>query len=151
MKRYLFLLAAFPMLIWSCEEQKTIAQQNRDEIVSYLSDNNLEAIEDPSGLFYIIEQEGSGDSPSPNASVEVRYKGYFPNGTVFDETPGNNTREFNLRETITAWRVGIPKMKKGGEAMFLVPSNLGYGFFGSGGIPPNQVLIFEIELVNFVN
>lgn len=151
MKYYLFILAALPLLTWSCEEQKTPTQRNRDEIIAYLNENNLEATEDPSGLFYIIEEEGSGGSPSPVANVEVRYKGYFTDGNVFDETPGNNTREFGLQQTITGWRIGIPKMKKGGKAMFFVPANLGYGFFGSGGIPPNAVLIFEIELVNFAN
>ncbi|HKK75042.1 MAG TPA: FKBP-type peptidyl-prolyl cis-trans isomerase [Saprospiraceae bacterium] len=151
MKRYLFILAALPLLTWSCEEQLTISQRNRQEIMEYLDENNLDAIEDQTGLFYIIEEEGSGDSPVGNANVEVRYKGYFIDGTIFDQTPGENTREFNLQQVITGWRIGIPKMKKGGKAMLIVPSNLGYGFYGSNGVPPNAVLIFEIELVNFVN
>jgi FKBP-type peptidyl-prolyl cis-trans isomerase FkpA len=151
MKRYLFILAVLPLMTWSCDEQLTPQQRNRQEIVDYLNDNNLDAIEDPSGLFYIIEEEGSGGSPSFTANVEVRYKGYYTDGTIFDQTTGDNTREFNLQEVITGWRIGIPKMKKGGKAMFFVPSNLGYGFFGSGGVPPNAVLIFEVELVNFAN
>lgn len=151
MKRYLLILAVLPLLTWSCDEQLTPQQQNRQEIVDYLNENNLDAIEDPTGLFYIIEEEGSGDSPSFTANVEVRYKGYFTNGNVFDQTTGDNTREFNLQEVITGWRIGVPKMKKGGKAMFFIPASLGYGFFGSGGIPPNAVLIFEIELVNFSN
>lgn len=151
MKRYLLILAVLPLLTWSCEEQLTIAQRNRQEIVEYLSENNLNAVEDPSGLFYIIEEEGAGTSPSPRAKVEVRYKGYFTDGNVFDQTSGNNTREFNLQQVIAGWRIGLPKMKKGGKAKLLVPSNLGYGFYGSGGVPPNAVLIFDIELVNFAN
>jgi len=151
MKRYYFIIAALSLLTLGCEEQLTISEQNRKEIVDYLNANNLDATEDVSGLFYLIEEEGSGGSPNPSSSVEVRYKGYFTNGTIFDQTTGDNTREIELANTIIGWRIGIPKMQKNGKAKFFIPSSLGYGYFGSGSVPPNAVLVFEVELVNFAN
>lgn len=151
MKHYFWILLVLPLLSLSCEEQKTYYEQNIEEINQYIDDNNLDMIEDPTGLFYSIEVEGTGDNPSPTANVEVRYKGYFTNGTVFDQTPGDNTREFNLTGTIAAWQIGIPKMKKGGKAKLIAPSTLGYGYYGSTNVPPNSVLVFDVELVNFIN
>ena len=79
----------------------------------------------------------------------MRYKGYLPDGTVFDQTPGTETATFPLAGLIRGWQEGIPLLKKGGKGTFFLPSVLGYGSSGSGSIGPNEVLIFEIELVNF--
>jgi FKBP-type peptidyl-prolyl cis-trans isomerase len=138
------------ILFLNCERQKTRQEIDRDIILNYISDNNLDAIEHESGLFYVIEDPGSGeDFPSFRSRVEVRYKGYFTDGVVFDESPGNNTVEFNLTQTVTGWQIGVPLLKKGGRGTLIIPSGLGYGFFGSGPVPPSTVIIFDIELVNF--
>jgi FKBP-type peptidyl-prolyl cis-trans isomerase FkpA len=141
------LLAASCKKVLSPEEQ---LQADKDKIKEYLTSKNLTATERPSGLHYIITTEGSGEKPTLNNSVTVRYKGYLLDGTVFDQTQGTQTRAFDLRRLISSWQEGIPLLKKGGKGTFLVPSYLGYGSQGSGGlIPPNAVLIFEIELVDF--
>jgi FKBP-type peptidyl-prolyl cis-trans isomerase FkpA len=151
MKRYFLFLLVLPLVTLSCDEQKTPFELNLEEINNYIEENNLDMIEDPTGLYYSIEVEGTGGNPTSSANVEVKYTGYFTDGTIFDQTPGDNTREFNLQRTIAAWQIGIPKMKKGGKAKIIAPSSLGYGFFGSGSVPPNAVLVFDIELVNFQN
>lgn len=151
MKRYfLFLALAAAAMNFSCDEQLLPAEENRREILEYIEENNIDAIEHISGLYYTIDEEGTGtEMPSSNARVEVRYKGYLTDGFVFDETRGENPSEFGLNQVIVGWRIGITLMKKGGKATFIIPSNLAYGFRGSGAIPPNAVIIFEVELIDF--
>ncbi|GAB5551380.1 MAG: FKBP-type peptidyl-prolyl cis-trans isomerase [Saprospiraceae bacterium] len=151
MKRYfLFLTLVFAAMSFSCEEQLLPSEENRREILEYLETNNIDATEHISGLYYTIEEEGTGtEMPSVNSRVEVKYKGYLTDGFVFDETQGDNTAEFALGQVITGWRIGITLMKKGGKATFIIPSNLGYGFRGTNTIPPNAVIIFDVELINF--
>jgi FKBP-type peptidyl-prolyl cis-trans isomerase len=102
-----------------------------------------------SGLYYIITQEGTGDHPTLQSTVKVRYKGYRLNGDVFDQTSGTSTATFPLTQLILGWQEGIPLLKKGGKGTFFCPSDLAYGSQQVGDIPPNSVLIFEIELVDF--
>jgi FKBP-type peptidyl-prolyl cis-trans isomerase len=79
----------------------------------------------------------------------VKYKGYLTNNQVFDETVGNNSIEFSLSGLIPGWQIGIPLLQRGGKGVFYLPSALGYGSRYAGTIPPNSVLIFDIELLNF--
>ena len=71
-------------------------------------------------------------------------------GVVFDQTEGNDVLETELTSLITGWRVAIPLLSKGGAGTFILPSSLGYGPAGRASIPPNSILIFEIELLDFV-
>ena len=114
----------------------------------YISDNHLTAIAEPNGLYYVETQAGTGGSPTYTSTVWVNYTGYFTNGNIFDRTTGTPL-QLQLTQTIPGWGEGIPLMKKGGKAKLLVPSLLGYGTSGYSSIPPNTVLIFDIELVNF--
>lgn len=127
----------------------TIAQQDDKAIRDYLADNNLTAIAHESGMYYRIIAEGAGNSPTTSSTVEVRYKGMLLNGTVFDQTEGDDTAELDLGTLIAGWRQALPLLKQGGKGVFYLPSALGYGTSGSRAIPPNSVLIFEIELLSF--
>ena len=130
----------------SPEEQLEIDIQ---KIKDYLVANNLTATETPSGLHYIITQEGTGSNPNLQSNVTVKYKGYLLDGMVFDQTSGSATATFPLANLIEAWQEGIPLLKKSGKGTFFSPSALAYGPNGVSGNPGNSVLIFEIELVNF--
>ena len=144
-------LLFFTLVFTSCSKDEDQEQALVDQqlIEGYLSENNLSATRHESGLYYIIEESGSGGNPSSNANVEVRYKGYFLDGTVFDQTQGTNSITFNLQNLIPGWQIGIPLLEKGGSGTFLLPSELGYGPFPPPGIPANAVLIFDIDLVDF--
>lgn len=148
MKQFLLLLVSFSLLALGCkkEDQNEI---DRNIILKYLEDNNLTAVEDAAGFFYIIEIPGSEAKPTLANEVTVRYKGYLPNGNVFDQTSGTNTITFPLRNVIAGWQLGIPKFGRGGKGVLLIPSRLGYGDRATGSIPANSVLIFDVELVNF--
>ncbi|MEP7323587.1 MAG: FKBP-type peptidyl-prolyl cis-trans isomerase [Saprospiraceae bacterium] len=116
-------------------------------IQNYLVKNSLTAIKHSSGLYYIIKTEGTGINPSLSNQVTVHYKGYLLTGSQFDGTTTTPVT-FRLGGLIQGWQIGIPLIKKGGDIKLLLPSDLAYGQTGSGSIGPNQVLIFDIQLVN---
>jgi FKBP-type peptidyl-prolyl cis-trans isomerase FkpA len=119
-------------------------------IGEYLQKNNLVAKSTASGLHYIITQEGFGQAtPTLQSKVTVSYKGYFLNGSVFDQTQPGKTIEFPLNGVILGWQEGLQFLKMGGKGTFLLPSAIAYGPNGSGSIPPNTVLLFDVELVKF--
>jgi hypothetical protein len=126
-----------------------IAEQDDNIINNYLTENNLQAEYYNSGLYYQIIDEGSDGHPAISSVVDVKYTGTFLDGTVFDQTTGDNSIQFQLGSLISGWQIGIPLLQKGGRAVLYLPSALAYGAQGTAGIPPNSVLIFEIELVDF--
>lgn len=144
------------LLVSSCkkeDDQLPPAEQLALDITiieNYLATNNLQAEKTASGLHYIITEEGTGAHPLSTSRVTVKYKGYFVDGRVFDQTPPANTITFGLNEVIPGWTEGIPLLKSGGgKGMLLIPSALGYGRPGRGSIPPNTVLLFDVTLLDF--
>lgn len=147
-----FLAILFIFFI-SCSDDKTNDEQpvdyislNDQQIQDYLAENNLQAEKSSSGLYYIIENEGTGEQPTTTDDVRVAYKGYFTNGTVFDQSSSEGI-SFNLQQVIKGWTEGITYFKEGGSGILLVPSHLGYGSEDYQGIPGGSVLIFEIDLI----
>ncbi|GAA4436583.1 FKBP-type peptidyl-prolyl cis-trans isomerase [Ravibacter arvi] len=145
------------------EFQKTRAedvekQKGLDEeiIKKYLADSSLtgKATRSASGLYYIVTKPGEGAKPAAGDKITVHYKGTLLDGTVFDgsQQPGRdgNPFEFNVGTgmVIPGWDEGLIGMSKGEKGILLIPSALGYGPDGSGPIPPNSVLRFDLELLN---
>ena len=126
----------------SPEEQ---AQRDEEIIVAYIDKWGLDAVATGTGLYYVIETEGGGIHPTATSDVRVQYKGYFTDSDVFDESNSVGIT-FNLQNVIAGWTEGIPYFKEGGSGKLLIPSALGYGTSGSGSIPPNTVLIFDVTL-----
>jgi len=123
--------------------------QNEEEIVAYIAANNIDAQKSSTGLYYVIDQLGIGDNPIQTDRVKVSYKGYYTNGSVFDESDEEGV-SFNLQNIIIGWVEGISYFKEGGSGKLLVPSHLAYGSNDYNGIPGGSVLIFDIELI-YVN
>ncbi len=136
------------LLISSCSKKTDQAEVDDQIIKDYLVSKNLTAIKDPSGLYYIMTATSTGTSPTLTSTVEVKYKGSLLNGTVFDQTATDKTFTYALSGLIKGWQIGIPLMKEGGKATLIIPSKLGYGSENLGVIPPNSVLIFDIELID---
>ena len=149
MRYFTTLLALCGLFLFSCKDEGLSPEEQLQEdiriIKKYLADNNLTADSTASGLHYFITIEGTGGHPSTQSNVKVNYKGYLTDGRVFEE----RVETFLLASLIPGWQEAIPLLKKGGKGTFLLPSYLGYGSSGSGDIPPNSVLIFDIVLVNF--
>jgi peptidylprolyl isomerase len=103
-----------------------------------------------SGLKYIDEVVGTGQSPSPGKMVVVHYTGTLQNGTKFDSSRDRGTPfEFpiGIGKVIKGWDEGVMTMKVGGKRKLIVPPELGYGSEPAGEIPPNSTLIFDVELL----
>jgi FKBP-type peptidyl-prolyl cis-trans isomerase FkpA len=100
-------------------------------------------------LYYIITNSGTGTQPTVSSNVTVAYKGYFTNGSVFDQS-GSAGISFGLNQVIKGWTEGIPYFKTGGNGILLIPAHLGYGSSSNGRITGGSVLIFEVKL-NSVN
>lgn len=121
--------------------------QNEKEIVDYVAKNKLTATRTDSGLFYIVNEPGTGAHPTATSNVTVAYKGYFTNGNVFDQSKPEGI-SFGLNQVIKGWTEGIPQFKAGGSGLLLIPARLGYGSNDSGPIPAGSVLIFEVKLIS---
>lgn len=105
----------------------------------------------PSGLKYVDEVVGTGESPRPGQNVTVHYTGTLENGTKFDSSVDRGqpfTFPIGKGRVIKGWDEGVMTMKVGGKRRLIVPSSLGYGPAGNPPkIPPNATLIFEVELL----
>ncbi|ASV32260.1 FKBP-type peptidyl-prolyl cis-trans isomerase [Maribacter cobaltidurans] len=120
---------------------------NDKQITDYLTANDLEAEKTASGLYYTIENPGDGAQPTATSNVTVAYKGYYLNGTVFDQSPEDGIT-IGLNRVIKGWTEGIPYFKEGGNGTLFIPSHLGYGSYDYNGIPGGSVLIFDIKLLS---
>lgn len=104
-----------------------------------------------SGLRYQILQKGDGVKAEKGKVVSVHYKGSLTDGTVFDSSYKRNQPidfQLGVGQVIAGWDEGISLLNVGDKARFVIPSDLGYGARGAGGvIPPNAVLIFDVELM----
>lgn len=105
-----------------------------------------------SGLKYIDEVVGGGASPAPGKRVRVHYTGTLTDGTKFDSSVDRGTPfdfTIGVGQVISGWDEGVMSMKVGGKRRLFIPSALGYGSRGAGGvIPPNADLVFDVELLD---
>ena len=145
-----FALTVLTLFLSGCsKENNSAAQLEADKMLieQYITDNNLNATPTGSGLYIVIDAPGNGKTPNRNSTISIVYSGYRLDGFVFDET-GNNPATLQLSGVIEGWKEGIPYFKEGGRGKLLVPSKLGYGTNSpSSDIPPNTVLVFDIELI----
>jgi FKBP-type peptidyl-prolyl cis-trans isomerase FkpA len=107
------------------------------------------AVVSASGLVFRSLKEGNGASPKASDTVNVHYRGTFPDGKEFDSSYKRGTPiEFPLNQVIPCWTEGVQHMKVGGKAKLTCPPAIAYGERGSSGvIPPNATLLFEVELL----
>jgi len=126
------------------EEAKKVAQEALDKLAAGFDQTD-------SGLRYKIIQKGSGAQAEKGKSVSVHYEGSLENGQVFDSSYRRKdpiTFTLGIGQVIQGWDEGIALLKEGDKARFVIPSYLGYGERGAGGvIPPNATLVFDVELV----
>jgi FKBP-type peptidyl-prolyl cis-trans isomerase FkpA len=113
------------------------------KVKDYLASKNINATQHCSGLFYVIDNPGTGAQPTVCSTIGVTYKGTLTNDSTF----GQGTTEFPLASTVRGWANGIPLIKAGGRIHLYIPPALGYGTQQNGHIPPNSILIFDVSLL----
>lgn len=136
----------------TCDIAEPSAVASSTEIAdmkTYLTNQGITAIEHSSGLFYQISDEGSNSKPNLCSDVSVKYTGKLLNGTVFEQN--NSTTTLPLANLITGWQIGLRKIGKGGKINLYIPASLGYGSTARPNIPANSALIFNIDLISFIN
>lgn len=128
------------------KREARVLSEDIQTIKKHLADSSVTALQDTSGLLYVIHSGGSGEKPTVDDCVEVKYEGRFlKTGEVFDKA---ERIAFPLNGVIAGWKLGIPMLGKGGSGTFYIPSKLAYGAQGyPGAIPPDAILIFDVTLL----
>lgn len=132
------------------QEQKMNKKKQDNALYLSISAQKPTVKKTPSGLLYEVIKEGNGVHPKVTDTVTVNYRGMFLNGKVFDSTfETNDPLAIPVTGVIPGWTEALQLMSEGSIYKIIVPSDLAYGEFGTydGSIGPNEVLMFDIELV----
>lgn len=134
------------------EAQAAQSQMNLTAASEFLVQNlRKEGVKStPSGLQYEVITEKEGPTAKALSRVVVNYKGMLLDGTVFDESR-ENPAEFGLQQVIPGWTEGLQLMSVGDKYRLFLHPDLAYGAGSVGKIPPNSLLIFEVELLDIKN
>lgn len=135
------------------KKQQEEAEKNKTEGAAFLEKNKTAAgvKVTPSGLQYIVVQEGTGKAPTLKDTVKAHYTGTLINGQKFDSSyDRGQPAEFPVEGVIKGWTEALQMMKVGGKMKLFIPSELGYGPAARPGIPANSVLVFDVELLDVV-
>ncbi|MDB2657150.1 FKBP-type peptidyl-prolyl cis-trans isomerase [Crocinitomicaceae bacterium] len=134
------------LVLLSCGE--TYSKEEKTDfdkrIERYLNKKNIKCTRSSSGLYYKIVDPGEGDLIKLKDRVSFTYKGTFLNGKVFDER--QEPVEFSVQTLIGAWKEVMLYLRPGGKAFIVTPPQLGYGEHDLDDIPPNSILVFELEV-----
>jgi FKBP-type peptidyl-prolyl cis-trans isomerase len=132
------------------EQQQQQGAKNKTEGAAFLAENAKKpgVKTTASGLQYQVIKEGTGKQPKATDTVSVHYTGTLINGKKFDSSyDRGEPAEFPVNGVIKGWTEALQMMKEGGKWKLFIPSDLAYGENSPPGIPPNSVLIFDVELL----
>jgi len=153
MKKSLFLLSVIVALFSSCGKNEAPfeaakqAAEDEVKIKAFIKDNKIDAIKDPSGVYYQVLIPGTGSYPAASSTVTVTYNGKLLNGNSFDTGAGIT---FPLSGVIKGWTYGIPLINTGGRIRLIIPSGLAYANTSPDAkVPENSVLDFTVDLLSF--
>jgi FKBP-type peptidyl-prolyl cis-trans isomerase FklB len=134
------------------ENARMAGEKNRAEGDAYLAANTKKpgVVTLPSGLQYRVITQGTGKRPVASSTVTTHYIGRLINGTEFDSSvKRGQPATFPCNGVIKGWTEALQLMPVGSKWELVIPPSLGYGEQGAGGvIPPNAVLVFEVELLS---
>jgi FKBP-type peptidyl-prolyl cis-trans isomerase len=136
------------------EKQQETGKGNKEAGEKFLAENKTKKgiITTKSGLQYEVLTEGTGKMPKAEDVVSVHYRGTLLDGTEFDSSyKREKPIEFPVGGVIPGWIEALQLMKTGSKWKLYIPSDLAYGPQGQQGIPPNSVLIFEVELLKVLD
>ncbi len=132
------------------EQRKALGAEDAN-MEKYIKSKGLKATRTASGMYIAMTQTGTGAKPTKGQTVSVHYTGTLLDGTKFDSSRDRGTPfDFPLGagQVIKGWDEGIGMINKGGKAVLIIPSSMGYGANAAGSIPANSILIFDVELMD---
>lgn len=161
-RHYFWLLSLLAVTVFlACNKKKDedtpydpVKQAQIDEqlIKDYIAAKGLTGVvkDDTSALYYKIIEPGTGDRAMKlDDRMLVSYKGTLLNGKQFEEAARTDLGNARLGELIKGWQLGLPKIRKEGKILMLIPSGIGYENRDLGSIPRRSVLVFEMTLHNY--
>jgi FKBP-type peptidyl-prolyl cis-trans isomerase FkpA len=170
MKKIAFVsVIAASIILYSCKKDSTapsgcgyppstvvVPLSEQQAMQDSLTAHNIQAVRDSSGLFYSVNQPGSGNGVTDLCtSLAVYYKGSFFNGNIFDSTVNGQPAIFQLQQVIAGWQKGLQYVKKGGDITLYIPPSLAYGAkdvlnprTGDTVIPANSYLVFHVAVID---
>lgn len=132
------------------EKFKQLAEANKSKSEQYLDENkgkkNIVVL--PSGVQYRVIEEGNGGRPTMESEVIVHYRSSTMDGLEYDSSFARGEPvAFKVNQVLKGWQEILPLMKPGAKWQVFVPPELGYGVRGQPPVGPNEVLVFDINLV----
>jgi len=129
-------------------------EQEQEKIITMIKERWPKAVKTASGLMYVVDREGEGDTPKSGTTVTAHYTGrLLANNSKFDSSYDRRdplSFPVGVGKVIPAWDEALLAMKKGEKRALIIPPELAYGSRGAGGvIPPNAWLLFDVELLDF--
>lgn len=151
MKKVLLAAAAVALIAVACLKadkvepcvSKTV-EAELPAMKKFAEDSAITYQQHESGILYQIVQPGDGPNPTSNSTVAAKYRGYFLNGQMFDQS--TTPAEFNLSQVIRGWTIILPLLKKGGAMKMIIPSSLAYDCHPYYVAFQNKPLYFYVEL-----
>ena len=149
---FVLVFLSFSVLFSSClknfEEEQIAAE--KEDLKNYIKDNNITESPTSSGMYYIDSLVGSGLAPVTGDTLWVYYNGMLLDGTIVQSSEGGPPMmfEIGLGQVIDGFDEGVSYMKRGGEAIFIIPSWLAYGSAGYYSIPGYTTLLYEVQLMD---
>lgn len=133
-------------------QQKSAQQVQTDDkmIQDYFAKNNIKAEKTPSGVYYTVQSEGTGEKIAKGQTASIMYTGKLLDGKTFDSNIGKDAMKIQVGsgQVIPGMDEGLQMVKKGSKSTLYIPSTLGYGEHAQGPIPANAILIFEMEVTD---
>jgi len=128
------------------------AKNSEDSLLNkYLADNKITVKPTESGIYIVVKEKGKGQKVKAGDNIEVKYKGMFTNGQVFDSSersPEPIIFAIGVQRVIPAWDEALVGLNAGTKILLVSPSKMAYGPRGNQGIPPYAPLVFEVEVVS---
>jgi FKBP-type peptidyl-prolyl cis-trans isomerase FkpA len=170
MRRTLFILITFILFFGSCRNEQEnrkspqkpgsremadlnryLVQKDREIIQSYIERKELKMTESPTGLWYLIKNEGNGEYFKDNDKINVNYECGLLDGTVCYSSDELGFKQVILGKTDIepGLNEGFRLLKPGGEALFILPPFLAFGLVGDGKkIPPRTIIIYSVSIIS---
>ncbi len=152
------LFLAFTLMFAYTSYAQDAGQKEKDDKIlkDYFAKNKIKASKTASGLYYVISKKGTGENAAKGKVVNMNYLGKFLDGKSFDGNVDENykstraplTFTLGVGQVVPGWDEGIQLLNPGTRATLYIPSHLGYGPGGRGPIPPNTVMVFNVELIS---